>query len=432
MSNEPGVPYLRIDAGPDRGRQIRIAPEGARIGRSSRNDIVLNDPSLSRFHCRVHFRDDGSLLVSDLGSTNETRVNGKPVSEAPLRPADHIEIGDTVLTVVVAQAGEEPPLLPAGAAPEADRIDLGFTRQIRQRLSLGPRVLWILLVAGVLIVAAIAVHSVLQPPATPAPAAASAPESEIIDVEYEKIEGDTNNVFRYYVRIKDFVAAVRIDDLKTGRHVGREKKMDKALVTKLGADIQRAGFFDLRSEYQGLSPDVWVSWDMAATVGPKTHRVYVLNRLEPEEFKTARELVEEFVQNELGLAALALPPEKLVELARDAVLQGRKYFDEQEVRNDNLWRAIKAFEEAQWYLETIEPKPDFFATAVAGLEDARRTLDTKYQDHLFRAERAIQGPDWVGAQKELRIICEMIPDRSDSRNEKALKKLLDVERHLER
>ena len=57
-------------------------------------------------------------------------------------------------------------------------------------------------------------------------------------------------------------------------------------------------------------------------------------------------------------------------------------------------------------------------------------LDEKYNDQIFRAERAIRMANWDQAAVELRIICDMIPDRSDHRNQDARKKLLDVEKRL--
>jgi hypothetical protein len=148
--------------------------------------------------------------------------------------------------------------------------------------------------------------------------------------------------------------------------------------------------------------------------------VQVVNRNEPEAFKTARELLENFARNELGLAAVALPPEKLLELARDAVLLGQKLFAEREVRYENLSRAIRAFEEAQWYLETLEPKPDYYGSAVSGLEECKRALqESGWTTHRFQADRAVKLRDWAGAARHLRIICELVPDRGDERHAQA-------------
>ena len=62
------------------------------------NDLVVPDPRISRHHARLQVR-RGSLLLTDLGSTNGTQVNGVRVDEVVLGEADEIEIGDTVLVV---------------------------------------------------------------------------------------------------------------------------------------------------------------------------------------------------------------------------------------------------------------------------------------------------------------------------------------------
>lgn len=64
---------------------------------------MLEDSRVSRHHGRLNAR-RGTLVYSDLGSTNGSRVNGVRVSEVVLGEGDRIEIGDTVL-VVEALAG---------------------------------------------------------------------------------------------------------------------------------------------------------------------------------------------------------------------------------------------------------------------------------------------------------------------------------------
>jgi len=57
-------------------------------------------------------------------------------------------------------------------------------------------------------------------------------------------------------------------------------------------------------------------------------------------------------------------------------------------------------------------------------------LNKRYEDLNFRAQRAIKLRDWREAAKSLQIICEMLPDRSDTRHAQARKDLLDVENHM--
>lgn len=70
------------------------------IGRAADNELVLADGRVSRHHARVTGR-RGTLVYTDLGSTNGSRVNGAPVGELVLGAGDRIELGDTVLVVEV-------------------------------------------------------------------------------------------------------------------------------------------------------------------------------------------------------------------------------------------------------------------------------------------------------------------------------------------
>ncbi len=71
-----------------------VAFEGGRLtmGRDERNDVVLADPNVSRFHAEVLPVEDGVELV-DLGSRNGTRVNGGLIERAPLETGAQIGIG---------------------------------------------------------------------------------------------------------------------------------------------------------------------------------------------------------------------------------------------------------------------------------------------------------------------------------------------------
>jgi len=68
------------------------------IGRHRSCDVVLADPSVSRRHARVFFR-DGSWVLQDLESTNGTVVNGVRVGRCELRPGDRLLIGDQRLQI---------------------------------------------------------------------------------------------------------------------------------------------------------------------------------------------------------------------------------------------------------------------------------------------------------------------------------------------
>jgi pSer/pThr/pTyr-binding forkhead associated (FHA) protein len=416
---------LLVEAGPDSGRRIVVPPAGGRIGRSSQNDIELTDPSVSRFQCRVFFKPDGLLWVADLGSTNETLLNGAGVMESRLKPGDVIEIGETRIRVLRDQ-------LAAPAPAEAAAPDLGLhpDRAPAPSASGPARWLWLIAVLAVGALALAALRAHLN--RTTDQAADSATRLPLLDVVYEKVDASPANIFRYELRLSDATLAVRLDSLEEGRHLNRDKQVDPETLRSLISDLDRSGFFDLQPIYEGLAPEVYDAKDLTITVGARSRRVQVVNRNEPDAFKTARELLENFARSELGLGAVALPPEKLLELARDATQLGQKLFAEREVRYENLSRAIRAFEEAQWYLETIEPKPDYYPTAVSGLAESQRQLQQRVDDARFQADRAVKLRDWDTAARQLRMICELVPDRGDERHGEAQRQLLDVERRLKR
>jgi pSer/pThr/pTyr-binding forkhead associated (FHA) protein len=70
------------------------------VGRAAGCGVALpEDTFVSQLHARI-FRRNGGLFVEDLGSTNGTYLNRKPVSAAvPIRKGDRLQIGKTVLEV---------------------------------------------------------------------------------------------------------------------------------------------------------------------------------------------------------------------------------------------------------------------------------------------------------------------------------------------
>jgi hypothetical protein len=79
------------------GRRLVVGSAGVTLGRSRQCDIVLSDPNVSREHAEIRPR-GGSWVLSDLGSTNGSRLNGRRIDGAEVvRPGDEIELGATFL-----------------------------------------------------------------------------------------------------------------------------------------------------------------------------------------------------------------------------------------------------------------------------------------------------------------------------------------------
>jgi FHA domain-containing protein/lactonase family protein with 7-bladed beta-propeller len=89
---------LRVISGDQSGEVIALDGELI-LGRAEKGAGSLGgDQELSRRHARVSRREDGQLVIEDLGSTNGTLVNGQRISApTPLRPGDAITVGETKL-----------------------------------------------------------------------------------------------------------------------------------------------------------------------------------------------------------------------------------------------------------------------------------------------------------------------------------------------
>src|SRR5256885_1793340 len=84
----------------DEGRQKRYLVKAGEngIGRTATCDVVLNDPSVSRWHARVRLNGDRCVLI-DAGSRNGTYRNGEPVTETEIADGDSLLLGEVPVQV---------------------------------------------------------------------------------------------------------------------------------------------------------------------------------------------------------------------------------------------------------------------------------------------------------------------------------------------
>jgi pSer/pThr/pTyr-binding forkhead associated (FHA) protein len=73
-------------------RDFQLTKALLSIGRGLENDLVIDDPRVSRHHAQITFR-HGHYLLRDLRSTNGTFVNKQPVEAVVLAPGDLVSIG---------------------------------------------------------------------------------------------------------------------------------------------------------------------------------------------------------------------------------------------------------------------------------------------------------------------------------------------------
>ncbi len=86
------MPTIRIIGIEGRIQNLPLSGKELSMGRSKDNDIVLSDHAVSRYHARLIDTKEGYLLT-DLGSFNGTKVNGRSIQNVLLQNGDEIKIG---------------------------------------------------------------------------------------------------------------------------------------------------------------------------------------------------------------------------------------------------------------------------------------------------------------------------------------------------
>lgn len=443
--------FLRLDSGEEKGRIFKVTSMGMRLGRSSSNDIHVTDEELSRNHCLFELTALGELNVTDLASANGTRVNGESIGAKTktLNSGDIIEVGNTTLTVV--DSDKPKPIEMKLPQPESkakidNKIDLGLQKEesksgdeTGEKKEKAERPMWLNFVwFGVALLMILAAVALLMVPVEDKKSDISSlantdadAHSKLKALEYEKIDADSSRIFRYHIVVEETGKInLELDDVPAAnRHVRKSSKLaDKALV-RLSEMLASDSVKTLEKEYAGESSmaiNELKSFKLSFNIDGLIKECYIENAPEPEAFRELRENLETFVNNELGIWSIQYPKEKLLELSFGAYELGESKWDERDVEFGNVAIAIKAFNESIFYLDTINPKPEWFNKVRENLRTANDELNKRYKEQLFKADRAINTSHWEDAKTELRLLMEMIPDPEDERHKTAERKLLDV------
>src|SRR5262249_30567210 len=114
---------FQVLEGIDKGRVFRDLPIPVTIGREEGNVIRLNDERVSRFHAKIQY-DSEDVIITDLDSTNATRVKGMRVQIRRLKAGDQIALGrSTLLFGSHAEITQRKALLKAPAQPTVIPLD---------------------------------------------------------------------------------------------------------------------------------------------------------------------------------------------------------------------------------------------------------------------------------------------------------------------
>ena len=100
VESVPSGASVLVKSGFYEGLEVVIDREWLVIGRGRSADLVIAEPTISRAHAAVGF-DERGFFVQDLGSTNETQVNGAKVERQQLKDGDRVQMGKLVVEVTL-------------------------------------------------------------------------------------------------------------------------------------------------------------------------------------------------------------------------------------------------------------------------------------------------------------------------------------------
>ncbi len=113
---------LVIESGPLKGSKYDVEGDVA-VGRAPNNDLVIDDGAMSLMHCRIHVG-ERQVLVTDLGSTNGTWVNGERIVSTSLEDGDGVVMGETKARIQIPFRAPSGTIIskPEGEDPTADEL----------------------------------------------------------------------------------------------------------------------------------------------------------------------------------------------------------------------------------------------------------------------------------------------------------------------
>jgi hypothetical protein len=430
--------HLIIEQGKDVGREIMIPQTGIKFGRSPANNLVLDDEVVMLFQGRFFFKSDGTLWITDFSVGEKARLDGEPIDEEQLKVGDLIEVGSSAFRVISTKREGSGVVLAAGASAQ-DEIDLGFNpskpfgrapaaaREPAKHASPVYRLLQVAVIVLLLLLVVVGATELLG-----AMDRSGGRKEKGIAFAYECVRGDADNIFRYSLELtSDGRASIEVDDCRS-RHISKRAQLSAEDLENLSRRLAgSSGFFKINHSREGNVPGKYELYDVALTLDGDFNHVRVLNREMPADLRNTIDILEDFAFEALDVSFTLMEDDAaLIRYAQDACRLGEESYAERDSAYGNLAKAIKRFNESITYLETMEPRPDPYDKAMDLLEQAKAEQEKRYKDYMFNVDRAMRLGDWTEAKRQLRVLAELVPDRSDERFEVISSKQLEVENKL--
>lgn len=464
---------LLVVAGDLVGQRLNVPAGGARIGRSSSCDFTINEGILSRQHCECYVQ-SGKAYVRDLASANGTLVNGEDIGtdERRLQSGDIITLGATALRVqlletdphadkkttssisldwsetsddalqtMVAQPLQptiEPSpdiskQMPSAGEPFED-IDLGLGDKTEVEgtgtLVEGRSGKWLIRLVIVALVALIAMIGMmlLYEKLTEVKGSPEASLAEVydtledtkeapFDIAYEHLAINAQSIFAYYLTFSSTtgILSLRSESLgETDRSFVETKQLSKREIERLRAVFIENYYEKIVAHYpeQTTEPCSLDRKSLRFVLGRKIWERTSENYASHDYAKLCMDL-EACAGDLLNLKAAQYAVSELLEFARGHLDDAEAYWLRIAQGDENLCKSYENYCEAEAYLRTINPKPDFAKEIQRGVDKTRALINERYDDYKLTVDQAYHSRDEMLEARALGKIMRLLPENDE-------------------
>ncbi|MEM6991070.1 MAG: LuxR C-terminal-related transcriptional regulator [Myxococcota bacterium] len=100
------APFIEFSGGPRQGERLPLRPGSWIVGKGDDADFKMDASGVSRHHATIEVGDDGTVTVTDLGSTNGTFVGDRRITSSAVGRGDRLCFGpDAIVRLVYLEAG---------------------------------------------------------------------------------------------------------------------------------------------------------------------------------------------------------------------------------------------------------------------------------------------------------------------------------------
>ena len=407
-----------------RGKAVELSAHGYSIGRESDNDLVIVAPEISGYHCKIDQR-AGLWHIRDLDSTNGIFLNeGRVKSSALLSIDDSIRVGDRKF---IFTDNPHPPGLDAVNSSQSSAVpsSSGGGRKKRIMLLAG------LLVLFVIVIGAVSILEARKQARLRVGVVTTEVNDETLVVRYIKEEVKDDSIFRYAFDLTGRKLVVTVDDLANRRQFLREMELTDAQIADIQGEVLIEECLSLK-----VSPRQREAlrdrYQIMVRRGRRGNAIEIVNDLLPAVVSEITSALEDFAELHLGMAAIAITREELVERATERFLMAERLFTEQAVEPTNLFNAIEGYRYVTEFLADLTDRPDIYETAYHQQALAEAELQKMLKDYEFAARTHFKLGEYEDARDSYQQIINRVPKRTHSSVERARKQMLAISRQLER